>query len=37
MDQYRSIYVTATRLSSYMNNRVDFIKLDIEGVGYEVS
>jgi len=36
MDQYRSIYVRSTRLSSYINNRVEFIKLDIEGAEYDV-
>jgi FkbM family methyltransferase len=36
MDQYRSIHVRSTRLSSYINNRVEFIKLDIEGAEYDV-
>jgi FkbM family methyltransferase len=36
MDRYRRIYVKSTRLSSYINNRVDFIKLDIEGAEYAV-
>jgi FkbM family methyltransferase len=36
MDQYRSIYVRSTRLSSYISNQVEFIKLDIEGAEYDV-
>lgn len=31
MDQYRAISVRSTRLSSYINGKVDFVKLDIEG------
>lgn len=36
MDQYRSISVRSTRLSPYVTNSVDFIKLDIEGAEYDV-
>jgi FkbM family methyltransferase len=36
MDRYRRIYVKSTRLSSYVNNRIDFIKFDIEGAEYAV-
>ena len=36
MDQYRSIDVRSTRLSSFINGRVDFIKMDIEGAEYDV-
>ena len=31
MHEYRGIPVRSTRLSSYINERVDFLKLDIEG------
>ena len=31
MHEYRGIPVQSTRLSSYINKRVDFLKLDIEG------
>jgi FkbM family methyltransferase len=31
MHEYRGIPVQSTRLSSYINERVDFLKLDIEG------
>ena len=31
MHEYRAIPVRSTRLSSYINRRVDFLKLDIEG------
>ena len=31
MHEYRGIPVRSTRLSSYVNGRVDFVKLDIEG------
>jgi FkbM family methyltransferase len=31
MDQYRGISVRSTRLSSYINGKVDFVKIDIEG------
>ena len=31
MHEYRGISVQSTRLSSYLNERVDFLKLDIEG------
>jgi FkbM family methyltransferase len=31
MHEYRAIPVPSTRLSSYINKRVDFLKLDIEG------
>ncbi len=36
MDRYRKIFVRSTRLSSYINESVDFIKLDIEGAEYDV-
>ncbi len=36
MDQYRSIDVRSTRLSSFINGRVEFIKMDIEGAEYDV-
>ncbi len=36
MDQYRRISVQTARLSSYINGKVDFLKLDIEGAEYEV-
>jgi FkbM family methyltransferase len=36
MHEYRSIPVRSTRLSSYINGKVEFIKLDIEGAEYEV-
>jgi FkbM family methyltransferase len=36
MDQYRSIAVRSTRLSSYINGKVEFIKMDIEGAEYDV-
>lgn len=36
MDQYRSIPVKSTRLSSYINDRVEYLKLDIEGAEYDV-
>jgi FkbM family methyltransferase len=36
MDQYRGIPVRSARLSSYMNSRVEFLKLDIEGAEYDV-
>jgi FkbM family methyltransferase len=36
MDQYRSIAVQSTRLSSYINGKVEFIKMDIEGAEYDV-
>lgn len=36
MDQYRSISVRSTRLSSYISNRVEFVKLDVEGAEYDV-
>ena len=31
MHEYRGIQVRSTKLSSYINERVDFVKLDIEG------
>jgi hypothetical protein len=36
MDQYRGISVPSARLSSYINAKVEFIKLDIEGAEYDV-
>jgi FkbM family methyltransferase len=36
MDQYRGISVRSGRLSSYINGKVEFIKLDIEGAEYDV-
>jgi FkbM family methyltransferase len=36
MNQYRSISARSARLSSYIANGVDFIKLDIEGAEYDV-
>ena len=36
MHQYRGIPVRSARLSSYINSRVEFIKLDIEGAEYDV-
>ncbi|MGB8466566.1 MAG: FkbM family methyltransferase [Terrimicrobiaceae bacterium] len=36
MTQYRSISARSARLSSYIANGVDFIKLDIEGAEYDV-
>ncbi len=36
MDQYRGIPVRSTRLSSYVNGKVDFVKLDIEGAEFDV-
>jgi FkbM family methyltransferase len=36
MHRYRGIPVQSARLSSYMNGRVEFIKLDIEGAEYHV-
>ena len=36
MHQYRGIPVRAARLSSYMNGRTEFIKLDIEGAEFDV-
>jgi FkbM family methyltransferase len=36
MDQYRGISVRSARLSSYINGKVEFIKLDIEGAEYDV-
>lgn len=36
MHRYRSISVRSTRLSSFINGKVDFIKLDIEGAEYDV-
>ncbi len=36
MDQYRRISVQTARLSSYINGKVHFLKLDIEGAEYEV-
>jgi FkbM family methyltransferase len=36
MDLYRGISVRSARLSSYINGKVEFIKLDIEGAEYDV-
>ena len=36
MHQYRGIPVRSARLSSYINGRIEFIKLDIEGAEYDV-
>jgi FkbM family methyltransferase len=36
MDQYRGISVRSARLSPYINGKVEFIKLDIEGAEYDV-
>jgi FkbM family methyltransferase len=36
MNEYRSIPVKSTKLSSYINDRVDYLKLDIEGAEYDV-
>ena len=36
MDQYRGIAVRSTRLSSFINGKVEFIKIDIEGAEYQV-
>jgi FkbM family methyltransferase len=36
MNQYRSIVVRSTQLSSYINGKVEFIKMDIEGAEYDV-
>ena len=36
MDRYRKIFVRSKRLSSYISEKVDFIKLDIEGAEYDV-
>jgi FkbM family methyltransferase len=36
MDRYQRISVASTRLSPYINEKVDFIKLDIEGAEYDV-
>jgi FkbM family methyltransferase len=36
MDHYRGISVRSARLSPYINRRVEFIKLDIEGAEYDV-
>ena len=36
MDRYRRISVRSTRLSPYIDEKVDLIKLDIEGAEYDV-
>jgi FkbM family methyltransferase len=36
MHEYRGILVRSTRLSSYINGKVDFVKLDIEGAEVDV-
>jgi FkbM family methyltransferase len=36
MHEYRGIPVPSTRLSSYINGKVDFLKLDIEGAEVDV-
>jgi FkbM family methyltransferase len=36
MHDYRGIAVQSTRLSSYINGRIDFVKLDIEGAEVDV-
>jgi FkbM family methyltransferase len=36
MDQYRGVSVRSARLSSYINGKIEFIKLDIEGAEYDV-
>ena len=36
MNQYRGIPVRSARLSSYIEGRIEFIKLDIEGAEYDV-
>jgi FkbM family methyltransferase len=36
MDAYRGIAIRSRRLSSYINGKVEFIKIDIEGAEYDV-
>jgi len=36
MDEYRGIPIRSTRLSPYIDGRVDFLKLDIEGAEFDV-